>query len=343
MYLAARTATASADSDCSNETRTVEGILGLESPMSLAHGGSLPEVDLAYRLAGPENSPVVLCMGGISADRFVSADEINPGWWQEYAGPGRAIDTESYQILSFDWLGGAGDSTRANGSDFPLIDTRDQATAVIALLDHLDIDCLEAVIGASYGGLVAQQLARHYPQRLHSALVIAAGYQPQPMATAWRSVQRKILRFGIRLGDHQGALELARALAMSSYRSNTEFGRRFNSSHQLVDGQPTFEVEQYLFHCGQQFAKRFDVWPYLRLSESIDLHRVEPEKISVPLSLVGFSSDQLAPPEDLRQFKLRCGRQCRLWILESDYGHDSFLKPSPVLANILGRQLESVQ
>lgn len=343
MQLAANLKPSGLESNCSFEAPALEGKFQLPSPMPMNHGGVLINAELSFRLIGPKHAPLVLVMGGISATRFVADDEHCPGWWREYAGPDRTIDTEQYQILSFDWLGGSGDSTRATGPDFPLVDTRDQAAAAIALLDHLKINQLICVLGSSYGGLVAQQLARHYPDRINSVLIIAAAYQARAMTTAWRCIQREILRFGIRLGDSAGAVSLARALAMSSYRSNSELSKRFKSAPRLNGNQAIFEVEEYLFHCGEQFANSFEVWPYLRLSESIDLHRIEPDKITIPLSLVGFSSDQLAPPEDLRQFKLRCGHRCRLWVLESDYGHDSFLKPSPVLANILGRHLESVQ
>ncbi len=41
-------------------------------------------------------------------------------------------------------------------------------------------------------------------------------------------------------------MELARALAMTSYRSAEEFAARFDGPAELVDGRFEFPVEQYL-------------------------------------------------------------------------------------------------
>jgi homoserine acetyltransferase len=56
-------------------------------------------VRIRYRLHGPEEAPVVVALGGISANRQVQC------WWRSLYGAGRAFDPERYRILSIDWLG----------------------------------------------------------------------------------------------------------------------------------------------------------------------------------------------------------------------------------------------
>src|SRR5688572_23345804 len=52
---------------------------------------------LKARLVGPENAPVILVLGGISADRHVCDSETGvTGWWQDVAGSGKALDTDQY-------------------------------------------------------------------------------------------------------------------------------------------------------------------------------------------------------------------------------------------------------
>src|SRR5581483_9317918 len=48
-----------------------EGILDVPGDIVLHHGGRLPGIRIAWRLAGPANAPVVCALGGISANRRV--------------------------------------------------------------------------------------------------------------------------------------------------------------------------------------------------------------------------------------------------------------------------------
>ncbi len=102
-----------------------------------------------------------------------------------------------------------------------------------ALLDHLGMQKLGAIVGASYGGMVALAFGERYPDRVERLVVISAADVAHPMATAWRSVQRSIVRLGISANQPAAGLELARALAMSTYRSPEEFAARFRAAPQL--------------------------------------------------------------------------------------------------------------
>ena len=339
-----------------------EGMLDVPGEVSLYHGGRLSNVRVAWRLVGPANAPVVCALGGISSNRRVfDLDEPRKGWWSEVVGPGQALDAERFRVLSFDYLGGSAETTgpgqssadvasttvaphpmqpacaagaSAQGSaSFPSISTYDQAELLVRLLNNLGIKSVRAIVGGSYGGMVALAFGERYPERVSRLIVIGAADRTHPMATAWRSVQRRILQFAVECGRPKEGLQLARALAMSTYRSAEEFAARFDGAPSCADERFSFPVEQYLFARGSDFAEKHNPEAIVGLSESIDLHRVEAARIFVPTTIVAIREDQLVPLADLRGLAARMP-VARLHEISSIYGHDAFLKESDQLRGI---------
>jgi homoserine O-acetyltransferase len=321
-----------------------EGILEIPGEVPLHHGGKLSGgVRIAWRMAGPTNAPVVCALGGISANRRVClTDDPRQEWWSQIAGPDRPLDVNQFRVLSFDYLGGSGDSTGPEpGTTFPSISSYDQADMLARVLDHLAVRSLHAIAGGSYGGMVALAFGEHYPERVSHLLVIGASDRAHPMATAWRSVQRQIVRFALDCGRAKDGLQLARALAMSTYRSSEEFSARFNGAPALDGERFVFPVESYLFSRGGDYASRHRPEAFLCLSESIDLHRVDAGRIFVPTTAVAVREDQLVPLADMRAMVARLP-VARLHELSSIYGHDAFLKETEQLRRIFAVALESV-
>ena len=79
---------------------------------------------------------------------------------------------------------------------------------------------------------------------------------------------------------------------------------------------------------------------FLALSESIALHKVDPEKIHAKTTLIAVNSDQLAPPSEMQALHDALAGPAELHVIDSIYGHDSFLKATeelaPILANFTG-------
>lgn len=320
-----------------------EGILEIPGELSLYHGGKLANVRIAWRLAGPATAPVVCALGGISAHRRVClADDPHQEWWSQIAGPDRPLNVNQFRILSFDYLGGNGDSTGpASGQTFPNISSYDQADVLVRLLDHLGIRALRAIAGGSYGGMVALAFGERHPERVAHLLVIGASDRAHPMATAWRTVQRQIVRFALDCGRAKDGLQLARALAMSTYRSPEEFSARFSGPPALDGERFVFPVESYLFARGGDYASRYRPESFLCLSESIDLHRVDAARVFVPTTAVAVREDQLVPLGDMRGMVARLP-VARLHEISSIYGHDAFLKETEQLRRIFAVALEGV-
>jgi homoserine O-acetyltransferase/O-succinyltransferase len=330
-----------------------EGVLELPGDLALHHGGRLSGVRVGWRWVGPANAPVICALGGISASRRVCREREyrgssetrqrgseGRGWWSEIAGPQQALDTQRYRILSFDYLGGSGETTGPRPAEpFPSVSSYDQAELLLRLLDHLGIKSLRAVVGGSYGGMVALAFGERYPERVGRLIVLCAADRAHPLATAWRSVQREIVRLAAESGRPAEGLQLARALAMSTYRSGEEFAARFCDPPTREANRFLFPVERYLLARGRDYATRHRPESFLCLSESIDLHRVEAGRIFVPTVAIGVREDQLVPSADVRAMVARLG-EGRFHEISSLYGHDAFLKESQQLRGVFAAALE---
>ncbi len=318
---------------------TVRGEIGID--LDLRHAGRI-QSRVRYELIGAAGLPVVLVAGGISAHRHVVASEAfpEPGWANALPGPGRTLDPRQRRILAIDYIGADGDL------DVP-IDTTDQADAIVPLLDALRIQTLDAFVGYSYGALVGLQLGARHPTRLRTLVAVSGAHRAHPYAAAWRALQRRAVALGqLQCADAQG-LSLARQLAMLSYRTPEEFGERFDAAPEIINGRVRCAAEDYLDAAGAQYVARTPVTAYLRLSESIDLHRIEPADVAVPTTVVAVEGDRLVPLADSVALVEGLGTRGQLRVLRSPYGHDAFLKETDridaVLASALGAAARDIR
>ena len=302
--------------------------------LSPKYGSGRREVDVDYSWCGTEGMPTVIVQGGISANCEVTAldERATPGWWQALVGPGAAIDLAQCRVLAIDWLDAARLGVGAVSSE-------DQADALAALLQVLGVTQAHAFVGSSYGAMVALAFGARHPHRVGKLVALAGAHRSHPLSTAQRSVQRGIVRLGQASGRVDEALALARQLAVTTYRGSAEFGRRFAGAPELRDERFHFPVEDYLVHQGRRFVERFDADRFLALSESIDLHDVAPEQVTVAATLIGFPSDRLVPLADLCELQRRLRGPATLEVVESPYGHDAFLKEPEQLAPLLREAL----
>jgi len=311
-----------------------EGVLTVPGSLPLHFGGQLDNVQIAWRLVGT-TGPVVAALGGISAGRYVTGSDPK-GWWADVVGPGGALDSKRYRVLGFDFLGGSGETTgpRAREQGFPSISSFDQAEVLRRLIDFLGIHQLHAIVGASYGAMVALAFAQRSPNRVKRIVAISGADRTHPMSTAWRSVQRAMVRYAIAKGDGPEGLRLARALAMATYRSSQEFAARFAEKAKQVDGRFQFPVESYLLSRGDAYAASYVPEAFVCLSESIDLHEVDATQIRVPVTLVAVREDQIVPLSDMQLLNEKLGANGTLVELSSLYGHDAFLKEIAALRQV---------
>ena len=163
------------------------------------NGQQIAEVKVGWEAYGELNAAkdnVILVTHFFSgnshaAGRYASSDAL-PGYWDAIIGPGKAIDTDTYYVISSDTLvnqepynplvttTGPATINPATGSpyalDFPVVTIRDFVNVQKALLDSLGIQKLHAVVGASMGSLQALDWAAAYPDFVERVIsVIGAG------------------------------------------------------------------------------------------------------------------------------------------------------------------------
>jgi homoserine O-acetyltransferase/O-succinyltransferase len=312
--------------------------LTLPGSFALHYGDPLPDAKVAFRLTGPKDAPLIVVLGGISAHRIVG--DSAEGWWPEMVGAHLGIDTLRFRVLGIDYIGGRGSSsTPAVGGKFPPISSYDQAAALRQIIEHLHVKSVHAMVGASYGGMVSLCFAERYPTLVRHIIVLSAADKAQVLSTAWRSVQRQIVREAIARGDGGAGLKLARALAMATYRSSVEFSLRFGGAPARMADRFRFPIEDYLFARGDDYVQKYRAESFLALSESIDLHQMDATQVQTPATLIAVREDQLVPFSDMQALSARLNGPRQLIEINSIFGHDAFLKEGAALTPIIKQAL----
>jgi homoserine O-acetyltransferase len=239
----------------------------------LESGAVLPDLVIAYRHDGVPigEGRQILVIHALTGSADAAGD-----WWAPIIGPGQALDTDKYGVLCMNLLGsryGTTGPTSRNavtgkpyGRAFPRITVRDQARAQWRLLDALGIEKLALAVGGSLGGMVALEVALERPGEISRVVPMAAPARIGQLAVGWDHIQLEIVD---RLG--MDGLDLARQLAITTYRSEIDFEQRF-AGRVEADGTPS--VVSYLRHQGRKLLERFDEDTYRTLVLAMDAHDV---------------------------------------------------------------------
>ncbi len=289
----------------------------------LHHGGQSGSLFVRCALFGHTESPTVAVLGGISANHLVADDTETgeSGWWSGVVNPKEYLNGKQVSVLSFEYI------TLKNQNH--KLSTFDQAHVLASIQKQLHINRFLAVIGCSYGGMVAQAFTSAYPHLTQSLVCLVAAHKNSIRSQTLRSLQRQI----VNLTNNNKGLAIARALAMTTYRGSDEFDQRFMQLEQ---------AEAYLNHHGQRFVRSFSSQRFIQLSASIDDHHIRPADIKRPTLLIAIDSDQLVPVDFVETLAAGIDAPCHCHILPSRFGHDGFLKElnaiKPLLTNFISEQ-----
>jgi homoserine O-acetyltransferase/O-succinyltransferase len=355
-----------------------------DRPLRLDSGARIEGLEVAYNTYGRLNeakSNAVLVCHALSGDQHAASRHPltgKPGWWANMVGPGLPLDTDRYFVISTNVIGGCAGSTGPSSIDpatgepyglkFPVVTVADMVRAQAMLLDALGVEKLYAAVGGSMGGMQVLQFAADYPQRLFSAVCIAAAARHSAQNIAFHEVGRQAIMADPdwRGGDYarQGVrpekgLAVARMAAHITYLSEAALQRKFGRELQR-DGlswgfDADFQVESYLRHQGAAFVDRFDANSYLYITRALDyfdlaashggsLAEAFRAARDVRFCVFSFSSDWLYPTPESRQIVRAlnaAGAQVGFVEIESDKGHDAFFLEEPVFHAALDGFLRS--
>lgn len=360
--------------ECAEETAKKQ-FHTLDDELTLENGQCLSGVSVAYETWGTLNadkSNAILICHALTGDSHASGANGIPGWWDTMVGPGRGIDTDRYFVICSNILGGCMGTTgpastnpvtgKPYGTDFPVVTIHDMVQVQAALVDHLGIDRLHAVIGGSVGGMQVLSWCKNYPERVGSAVAMATTMRHSALSIAFNEVARQSIisdphwNEGHYYGGEKPSmgLSVARMVGHITYLSDEamrqKFGRRLQNRDEFAfDFDAEFQVESYLHYQGAKFVDRFDANSLLYITKAADYFDIEPgfqesgalecmAEQRHPFLVVSFTSDWLYPTYQNREivglFK-RHGVDVSFCEIEASCGHDAFLLPSDRLTTIL--------
>lgn len=317
----------------------------LRKPFVTEAGVRFDDAPVAYKTWGELNrtrdNVVVICH---ALTGNVHADEWFPGLF-ESDGP---IDPQEHFVICINVPGSCYGSlgpltlNPETGtpwrSSFPEITIRDMVHFQQLLLDQLEIEGIETILGGSMGGMQALEFLL-MDSRIRSAIPMAMGMAHTPWAIGISHVQRQAIFQDPNWngGEYEedtpplNGLSIARMMAMITYRAPQDYEKKFGRRPQ--PDSDLFQVESYLNYQGEKLTRRFDANSYVALTRAMDRHDITRgrgtaeellSRVDIPVLVVGIDTDLLYPVGEQKELA-RLLPQGTFAQIESIHGHDAFL------------------
>ena len=355
-----------------NTTTKMNGIakksVNIHPPFNFKSGAVFNDpITIVYETLGTLNAKknnAILVTTGLSPSAHIasSLEDSSSGLWEDIVGKGKSIDTSEYFVICVNSLGSCFGTSGPSSMDprsgkryrlsFPEISIEDVASSIKPVIDDLGIETLKAIVGPSMGGMTALSLIKQYPNITNDLVLISAASSSRPFSIALRSLQRSMITSDPQWKEgnyNQDDLPLegmkhARFLGMITYRSPTEWNKRFgrkliqNIAERADLFGNRFQIQDYLKRRSDDFISDFDPNSYLYLSNAIDAFDfaedsddIEGAVTNLDLNrvlIIGVEEDYIFPfqcQEDLYNAFSAQKYSVELLKLPSINGHDSFL------------------
>ena len=353
--------------------------------LPLVGGAKLGPIRVAYETYGelsPQRDNAIFVCHALTGDAHVaglrSETDKKPGWWDELVGPGKGLDTNRYFVICANVLGGCQGTTGPSsvdpqtgkpfGLNFPFLTVGDFVQVHSALVKHLRIERLLAVVGGSLGGMQVLEWTARYPEQIRSAVCLASAARLTAQGIAFNCVGRRAIvtdpnfyngdYYDKPTGPNHG-LALARMVAHITYLSEAsiekKFGRRLQHAERFAYEllhDTEFQVESYLHHQGSRFVERFDANSYLYLTRAMEYFDLAEsygslqkavQRTQARFLITSYTTDWLFPTvqsQELVDALVAARRHVSFVELTSPFGHDSFLLEVEPLEELLAPFLE---
>jgi homoserine O-acetyltransferase len=313
------------------------------SDFRLQSGTVMPAVTIAYRTLGvlaPDRDNVVLVThGNTSGPQMIDpGGSTGEGSWNEIVGPGKAVDTNRFFVICPNMLGSSYGSTNAASIDpatgtrygprFPDITVRDIVGTQRALLDHLGIEKLVAIVGPSYGGFQAFQWAVDYPGMMKGiAAVVTAPVVPRERSEG--NVERLLATLSKDPNWNGGDYYDCGGVLESMIQIRTSTLKTYGIETRLRDTMSDpGQIEAAIRAEAARWAEGFDANSLLILAKALRGFNVTAQLGSIKSKVLYVLSrtDRLFPPElapGVMQGLKMAGVDADYFLLDSEYGHSA--------------------
>lgn len=268
-----------------------------------------------------------------------NVNDTRAGYWDQFIGSGKLIDTDRYFVISSDTLVNlnAGDRNvittgpasinpstgKPYALDFPAVTIRDFVDVQKALVESLGIEKLHAVMGASMGALQALEWASAYPEMVQRAIPVVGAGEIDAFLIGWLDVWAEPIRLDPNWngGDYYGskqpleglvaALKIVTLQAGSWRSASQQFGRKLANTGD-EPGQPfenRYAIEAYLDEMARTRAGAADANHFLYLVEANQAFATGHgssvaeglARIEAPVLLIGAKDDLIFFPAHVQR------------------------------------------
>jgi homoserine O-acetyltransferase/O-succinyltransferase len=336
-----------------------------ELPSYTTFGGkTIKQVKVGYETYGKLNAAgdntvfiAHFYSGNSHAAGKYKPSDVASGYWDAIIGPGKAIDTDKYFVVSADTLSNLNtkdpmvtttgpssinpDTGKPYGMSFPVIALRDSVRIHKALVDSLGVKKLQAVAGASGGSIQAMEWAVLYPDFVDRAIaVISPGLSISPwvigLLDLWVAPIKADPKWNggdyYATGEPLDGIALALKTVTITARhwgwAEKTFGYKFaDAAKPPAEAMGNlFMIEDTLTKTGIARAKTTDANNKIYMAKANQLFNIEDEaaKIKAKVLFVPAASDLVFPPEMSQKAaaKLRgLGKSAEVFVIEGDGGH----------------------
>lgn len=365
-----------------------------ESKLLLHDGTEFGPVTIAYETAGTLNEAkdnAVLIFHALSGSQHFMGtnpevpdtgtrwnEECQAGWWEDFVGPGKTIDTDKFFVVCANYFGGCYGSTgpssinpetdKPYGGSFPQITFGDIVDSQLPLFDELGIETFHAAIGSSLGGMMVMNFAARYPDRVQRVIPVATGLESTTLTRVHNLEQILAIENdpNFNNGHYYDGPRPLRGLALARMISHKTFvslhhmeARMKDKCEQEKDEFSWYKIrtplESYILHQGRKFLKRFDANTYLLLvagwtnfnlardmgcSDYKDVFANCKDHEYLAFSIDSDCCFYPDEQEHLRDSLKEAGLNFEYISVTSDKGHDSFLLEPELYSEPIKRMLE---
>ncbi|WP_096155062.1 homoserine O-acetyltransferase MetX [Bacillus sp. FJAT-45066] len=315
--------------------------------LQLDCGDILSNVEVAYEHVGNLEGEVIIVCHALSGNHLSVGSEKKPGWWSGFIGENLYIDTNEFQIITMNVIGGCAGSTGPTSinlttgekfrATFPKITIRDIVRSQYKALQRLGVYKVKAIVGGSLGGMQVLEWGILYPYFAEKLVPMAVTPFFSDYAIAYNQIAQKTIKLdpAWKNGEYEEeerlqGLEIARMVGLVTYRSDVLFNERFRREKKE---NTQFQVDSYLSYQGKKFTSRFDANSYLRLLEVMNEFDIGEgrngwknalKEIKSEVCFVAFTNDLLYTSSVIEE-AVNEVEKGQYTLVQTTFGHDGFL------------------